>query len=208
MRMKCTVRRVSEKRFIDCPPVYSSYYQLQHDGVLVRCPKCGGDALLRDMRGEYRLACNRCHFSELRSGRKSLMAAQGCCISCKRWFNLRLPSTQSTYPCVKVECPHCQMAQTAEVRSVGDDSVNPLDGLSLYLQAQYRGHTIWALNRAHLNYLIAYVEAGLREKYVYHDIYGNFYNLSSGQAQSLPCWIKTAKNRAGLLRVLCRIRVL
>lgn len=208
MNIKHTIQQAVKKRFIDCPPVYSSYYQLQHDGVLVFCPKCGGDALLRGTHGEYRLTCNRCHFSEQRDQNKPLMAAQGCCISCGRWFNLRLPHTQSTYPRVKVKCPHCKTAQTAGVHSVGNGSADPLDGLTLYLQAKYRGHTVWALNREHLDYLIAYVEAGLREKYIYHDIHGNCYNQSSGQAQRLPHWLKTAKNRPGLLRALHKMTAL
>lgn len=206
MGIKCTLRRAAQKRFVDCPPIYSSYYQLQRDGVLVCCPKCGGDALLRGARGEYRLTCNRCHLSESRSGSRPVAAAQGCCVTCGRWFNLRLPPMQATFPHVKAVCPHCKTAQTAQVHPVGNDSADPLEGLELYLRAPYRGHIVWALNRAHLNYLIAYVEATLREKHSYSDDHGNWFTLTSGQEKELPGWLKTRKNRPGLLRVMRRMR--
>jgi hypothetical protein len=59
------------------------------------------------------------------------------------------------------------------------------------------GRTLWALNEAHLTLLEDYVAARLRER---------------GQAEGmtlvarLPAWLKSAKNRGEVLRVITRLR--
>ena len=202
--MKVSVRR----RFTDAPQEYNVYSQLRRGGVLVRCPKCGGAAVLR-LRGEdYRLTCEICRFSETRVPMKPVVAAQNACIACGRWFNLRLPEQLAPYPLAKVACPYCRIEQTAPVRRIGFSGADVLDGLELYFKGAYRGHVVWALNREHLGYLIDYISAGLREKHLSTNGAGDWYVLQSGQAQRLPGWMKKAKNRDGLLKLLKKMREL
>lgn len=189
----------------DSPPIYTIYNQLRGDGVRVHCPKCNKEAILSYTKREYCLVCYHCYFREIRIGTKPVAAAQGCCMQCERWFNIRLSANQSVYKKVKVQCPHCSTIQIAAVKPIGMVNCDILDGLSFYFQTQFRGHTIWAINRAHLNYLITYIEADVREKCLYPNGSNQWYR-SSGQEKYLPKWMKTAKNRKGILNVLHKMQ--
>ena len=71
----------------------------------------------------------------------------------------------------------------------------PFLGLELQLLTEYRGKLVWALNREHLTYLINYISADLREKPLYS-------NTIRTQADMLPAFLKTAKNRKGIIKCL------
>ena len=55
---------------------------------------------------------------------------------------------------------------------------------------------IWALNREHLTYLIDYLSADLREKPSGEN------TTMRTQADMLPAFFKTAKNREGIIKCL------
>lgn len=56
------------------------------------------------------------------------------------------------------------------------------------------GKPVWALNREHLAYLIGYLSAGLREKPPGR--------AKMTQADHLPTFMKTAKNRERIVKLL------
>ncbi len=74
----------------------------------------------------------------------------------------------------------------------------PLAADSL-LQTPCCGHVLWAYNSRHLSFLRRYVSADLREQLVVKN---------QSLANSLPTWIKTAKNRDAVLKGLDRLDAL
>ena len=75
------------------------------------------------------------------------------------------------------------------------EDANRFLGLELQLLTEYKGKLVWALNREHLTYLINYISADLREKPLYN-------NTMRTQADMLPAFLKTAKNRKGIIKCL------
>lgn len=69
-------------------------------------------------------------------------------------------------------------------------------GYPLYLQIPCCGHTLWAYNLEHLDYLEKYVEAELREHHPY------YLSVES----RLPIWMKTAKNRDAVLKAITKLK--
>lgn len=68
-------------------------------------------------------------------------------------------------------------------------------GYPLYLQIPCCGHTLWAYNLEHLNYLKQYVQAELRENMPY------YLSVES----RLPVWIKSSKNRTTILKAISKL---
>ena len=98
-------------------------------------------------------------------------------------------------------CPSC--VSTGSWSPKGQSScwggpVDPFFRLPLWLRAECRGCTLWAFNEAHLTLLEDFVAAGLRER-------GQARNRMTLVAR-LPRWLKSAKNRDEVLRVITRLR--
>jgi hypothetical protein len=75
-------------------------------------------------------------------------------------------------------------------------------GLPLWLRAPCDGHTLWAYNREHLEFIAAFVAAGLRERT--RDPQRGWSNRSL--ASRLPRWIKLARHRDEVLRAVAKLR--
>ena len=63
---------------------------------------------------------------------------------------------------------------------------------------QFQGKPVWALNREHLAYLIGYLSADLREKPPGR--------AKMTQADHLPTFMKTAKNRERIVKLLKKLQ--
>lgn len=99
----------------------------------------------------------------------------------------------------RLSCRSCGFAK----ETVGDTStwgapVDPWFGEPLWLQAEFRGHTVWAYNGRHLGELRDYVAATHRER-----------RPTAGAAMSmlekLPAWMTSAKHRDDLVAAIERI---
>jgi hypothetical protein len=73
-------------------------------------------------------------------------------------------------------------------------------GAPLWLQRPCRGHTLWALNAEHLDFLEYYIAADLRER-------GSMPGTLS-MVESLPTWLKHAGHRRDVLRAIHHLRAL
>lgn len=102
-----------------------------------------------------------------------------------------------------VACPFCgtvmsgKVHKTAEAISyIGEieNGKEPYFGLELWFLTFFRNKPVWALNREHLTYLIEYLSADLREK--------PFSIPKKTQADHLPTFMKTAKNRERIVKLL------
>jgi hypothetical protein len=101
----------------------------------------------------------------------------------------------------RLTCPSCAYAAlwAAQTRgSVWGGPVDPFFRRPLWLRTRWRAHIVWAFNRRHLEILEGFVGADLRER--------GPGGRSSTMISQLPAWMKSAKNRKGLLVALGRLR--
>lgn len=80
--------------------------------------------------------------------------------------------------------------------------IDPYFHLPLWLRANFRGHVLWAYHERHLLLLEQYVSASLRE----HRRPGTSGGQYRGLLSRLPKWMKSGKNRDGVLRVIARLK--
>ena len=78
------------------------------------------------------------------------------------------------------------------------DGLEPYFGLALWVLKSFQGKPVWALNREHLASLIDYLSADLREK--------PLGSPKKTQADHLPSFMKTAKNRERIVKLLKRLQ--
>ena len=94
-----------------------------------------------------------------------------------------------------------EVHKTAEAFSyIADiqDGREPYFGLELWFLTSFQGKPVWALNREHLAYLISYLSADLREK--------PMGRAKKTQADHLPTFMKTAKNRERIVKLLKKMQ--
>ena len=94
-----------------------------------------------------------------------------------------------------------EVHKTAEAFSyIGEirDGREPYFRLELWFLTSFQGKSVWALNREHLAYLIGYLSADLREKPPGR--------AKMTQADHLPTFMKTAKNRERIVKLLKKLQ--
>jgi hypothetical protein len=84
-------------------------------------------------------------------------------------------------------------------------AVDPYFRLPLWLQARCcTNRTLWAYNLQHLEFLERFVAAGLRERA--HQPAAGEYHRRMTMVAKLPVWMKSAKNRAEIVKALGRLK--
>lgn len=79
--------------------------------------------------------------------------------------------------------------------------------LPLWLKANFRSHTLWAVNGDHLNQLERVIQTELRERPVIQQAkLRERLKTNQNMPFNLPAWILSAKNRPDLLRLIQRLR--
>jgi len=104
----------------------------------------------------------------------------------------------------RITCTRCLNVRTMArpvnvIRSPVVESLLP--GYQLWLRGRTRHGTLYAYNHEHLNYLAAYIAASLRQV----DFSATSIRNSSVTSR-LPSWVKSAKNRAEVLKAIERMR--
>jgi hypothetical protein len=163
------------------------------DHVLMHCPRCDGMAVRR----AGRVTCGSCAYSDgfqpLPKTRPHIEPPRN--VTCPRCN--RFVGTDHTILRMKqFRCEGCGWTKGPGAGRAWAASHRPRM-IRLWLETEFRGQRLWAVNEQHLSYLEAYVAAGVRETTV----------PSNGTiASRLPAWIKSAKNREALLRELAKLR--
>jgi len=173
--------------------------------MTVKCPKCtkAGTVTLDKETRIATFRCNSCYTSEEKIPQRNTHEATGQCSHCARYYRIYLKDSKHPRGKIQVACPYCSQPNQADIAirsqryiyaepSGGKD---PYFGYPLYYQDSFRGQPIWALNREHLQYLIDYLGADQRK----HPI---DYGGKRTQSDTLPTFMKTAKNRPGIIKLL------
>ncbi len=177
--------------------------------ILVICPHCQCRALVvKDKPGtfytERTLKCTGCFYSS--KGRKESFSVElNChCSSCAAELRVILPDVNERKQTLAVKCRECNHTENYEPRNIPLVWQYPYDGeptdgyfrLPLWLSEDFRGNTFWAFNYEHLDYLKRYISADLRER---ND--RKYWTM----VEKLPEWIKSAKNRGKLLKLIDKL---
>ena len=185
------------------------------DEILVRCPHCHQQAaILSDVPSnsvpypcpapKARFACSSCYKSikeDAWYGPVAIAPVNAQCGHCGSALESAWRIVKEYKSKMEVTCTACGQARlydTAYKRTYANSqqASDPYFGLPLWLQAPFGSHTVWAYNRKHLAYLKEYVQAKLRE------------SASGGRhalTWKLPNFIKLAKNRDGILKIIARL---
>lgn len=198
------------KRFNDVPYHTFSFWTK----MVVVCPKCGKTGMVHfDKEHDIALfQCESCYMRrETRPSGNNAFEVTAQCTSTGRYFRVSMPDNKIHGQKIRVKCPYCEEFVIGDVSKEQQNIVledirhaeDPYFHYPLYFQANYRGKIIWALNREHLQYLIDYLSADIRT--VQSDFYETYKTMRS-QSDILPAFMKTAKNRDGIVKLLTKLQ--
>jgi ribosomal protein S27AE len=166
-------------------------YMGGYDHALVHCPRCDGMAVRR----KARVTCGTCAYtSELRPKPKEVKSEPPQVVMCPE-CNRYVGTYRSDLRVLRLRCRGCGWVKEP---TVSDSWGKPKrqKWARLWLEVDFRGERLWAVNEEHLDFLESYVAAGVRETSPFN----------STIASRLPAWIKSGKNREDLLRALAKLR--
>lgn len=199
-------------RFNDVP-----YYTFSSwSDIIVVCPKCGkaGTIHFDKEQGIALFQCESCYMKkETIPGKDHSFEVTAQCTSTGKYFRISLSNHKFHGQKIRVKCPYCtelvigNILNTEMQHHVVFENIrhaeDPYFHYQLYFQASYRGKIIWALNRAHLQYLIDYLSADIRTVQAgYHETY----KTMRSQSDVLPAFMKSAKNRDGIVKMLIKLQ--
>lgn len=180
--------------------------------ILVKCPKCESKA---SVKREYEkdckcgkcsvqiFECKNCFHKLEEPVRQYIAYGNPYCSNCFEKFEFESQILNTKPEKYKTKCPHCSFQEEwkPKIREILQLPSN--DGLkkdkwfnlTLWFQKEVDGNVFWAYNQDHIQYLERYIEAGLRER-------NSKMNYNSSLVSRLPKFVKSAKNREKLLKVL------
>lgn len=193
------------ERAVDKPYyTYSAHTALTSE-LDVKCPKCHGLGIVTAEEDAAFFRCTNCGYAKEKDRTRYRYSVYNQCSSCGRYYRIDIQdSDKQHFPALHVACPFCgavmlgKVCKTAEALYCCGEMENgcePFFGLELWFLSSFQNKPVWALNREHLAYLIDYLSAGLREKPAE-------YRGMKTQADQLPTFMKTAKNRERIVRLL------
>jgi hypothetical protein len=177
---------------------------------LVHCPKCDGRAEIKIPKPfDYKngeLKCTSCHFSQKTTDLiRYKLAGKAKCHECLEFLNIATTVEYKSIPTyVNIRCNSCQTINKVSenwepyvLRYQDSGIIDPVFGLPLWYQDMIKGNIIWAYNLRHLTEIKHYVQATLRER--------TTDKFKMTMVERLPDFIKLAKNREEILKVLTQM---
>lgn len=199
---------MGERKFSVCDECGSEFFK-DSSQMAGLCPECQGsgivtadqdNAYFRFLSCGHQATCDRTIYR---------YDVHNQCKQCGRYYRVDIEDeAKQHFSTLHVACPYCgtimpgKVHKTAEAFSyTGEikDGREPYFGLELWFLTSFQGKPVWALNREHLAYLIDYLSADLREKPV-----GQM--VTKTQADHLPTFMKAAKNRDRIVKLLQKMQ--
>ena len=181
---------------------------------VVHCPKCQKKAQINPTtapasKADFRLICPDCFHVES-AGHWYGAATAHVSVKCRECYQ---PLSRSTpwngiWKKLAMHCTNCGDNCEYEASiSYGyfheNRMTDPVFGLPLWLQKDFRGELLWAYNYEHLEMLRAYIAAKLRERGIDPR---NTIRKNSSMVSRLPMFIKKASHREGLLKLITTMK--
>ncbi len=179
--------------------------------VLVPCPKCYGKAkVVNDVdKNSVELFCTECgHYKKDSRTYYHLKFARNC-PECGKRITLTIDKVVKKKKSMKIPCKNCGFTENYTPRHIKYDKIygdikkgkEPFFNIDLWLQKEYKSNLFWATNYNHLKYLKEYIQSKIRIRGNYYSN-GISYYWNVTMVAKLPRFIKSGKNREGLLRII------
>lgn len=172
------------------------------DHFVVHCPKCNAKAHIN---ADKRLTCPACFHVE-EAGHWYGAATAAVQVKCRDCHNqlFRSAPWDGQWKKLALHCDQCGDSceyEASITRHYFDKGrkTDPVFGLPLWLQDDFRGELFWVYNYEHLETLRAYIAAKLRERGIDPR---NTIRKNTAMVSRLPDFIKKAKNRENLLKLI------
>lgn len=196
-------------RIVDKPYFTHSAYSALTFGIQVKCPKCQGLGIVTADRSAAYFRCTNCGHQASKDRTVYRYDVHNQCRHCGRYYRVDIEDeVKQHFPMLRVACPYCGTTMPGEVHKTAEaffytgeieNGREPYFGLELWFLESFQGKPVWAVNREHLAYLIDYLGASLREKPAGTAV-------MKTQADHLPTFMKTAKNRERIVKLLKKMR--
>lgn len=189
---------MDQERFAD--PGLTTYELATH--FVVHCPRCQGKALIHP---DQHLTCTACFYVEQPGHWYGAMTASVAvkCRECHAPIRRTAPS-DGQWQKLSTRCDACgdtceYAAHLSKFPMHQGLMTDPIYGLPLWLQRDFRGDLFWAFNYDHLEVLRQYIGAKLRERGI---LPRNSWSKNRSMVGRLPAFIKKAANREALLKLI------
>ncbi len=193
------------KRTVDRNYFVNSTSAAFSTGIAVKCPKCQGLGVVKTDGYKAYFKCPNCATALTKERTNYRCDVHNQCPKCGRYYRVDIAEeSKQHFPALRVACPFCGHMTAGKVHrtrqgftyySEVQNGREPFFGFELWFLAYLGRKAVWALNREHLNYLIDYLSADLRQKPA-------GYFSQHAQADHLPTFMKTAKNRERIVKLL------
>ena len=195
-------------RAVDEPYFKYSVNSAMESGIQVKCSKCQGMGMIVADGDNVNFKCTSCNHQKSYDRTIYRYDVHNQCINCGRYYRVDIENEEKQhFSALNVACPYCGTEMQGEVHKTAEsflytadihDGREPYFGLELWFLTSFHGKPVWALNREHLGYLIRYLSADLRVKP------SNVIGMS--QSDHLPTFMKTAKNRERIVKLLKKMQ--
>jgi len=184
--------------------IYKQEYFNYYESILVVCPDCGKDAVVKN-EYDYKKATLACNHCDLKKNGLDMVIYKAFvklnCPICAHPIRYEQGNLKEKPKNVKVKCDECN--SSFEVKARTEKYFNtvekeeglihdPIFGCPYYFQEDFRGKLFWAKNQEHLLEMGNYVSSDLRTRLPYR----------MRMVERLPTFIKEAKNREAILKIL------
>ena len=193
------------KRTVDRNYFVNSTSAAFSTGIAVKCPKCQGLGVVKTDGYKAYFKCPNCATALTKERTNYRCDVHNQCPKCGRYYRVDIDEeSKQHFPALRVACPFCGHMTAGKVHrtrqgftyySEVQNGREPFFGFELWFLAYLGRKAVWALNREHLNYLIDYLSADLRQKPA-------GYFSQHAQADPLPTFMKTAQNRDRIVKLL------
>lgn len=179
--------------------------------IFVKCPKCESKGIVKKVPKNCEcgkcttmtFVCKSCFCTIYEPVYQYKALGKHYCGKCFQKFDYESQVFKEIPEKYKVKCPYCSFYEEIKPailrirRELQKDGLvrEPWHNLQLWFQKEVDDNVFWAYNLDHINYLERYIQAGLRER-------NSEANYTSSLVARLPQFVKVAKNREKLLKIL------
>lgn len=177
---------------------------------VVHCPKCSGKSLVNTWEEGHKLVCTACFHVEMPGHwygeMRAFVAVK--CRECHAPLH-RDAKTDGIWKKLAVHCDQCgddceYEAHISKYPRNNGQVTDPVYGLPLWLQKEFRSDVFWCYNYEQLEVLYGYIGAKLRERGISPR---NLVSKNRSMVNRLPSFLKDAGNRAPLLKLMDGLRL-
>ncbi|MBV7441600.1 phage terminase large subunit family protein [Weeksellaceae bacterium TAE3-ERU29] len=163
--------------------------------ILVHCPKCQEKAEIKNpgFGKTSELFCSHCGLHQKDNRIYYDLYLNIHCPDCGNPINLEHKGIREKKETIRVSCPNCDFVGDYKPKYIKYSYSSAFVDTELWLEKDFKGELFFACNYEHLEYLKQYIQAKIRER---KD--GTYMTM----VEKLPQFIKSAKNREGLLKLI------